>query len=158
MHTHSYYFNLPANKQSLAHMKHNASAQKHSPQDPWRCLKELWYWGLLSGSQEFLFLAWFSSFSRAVVFNTTQHNYKVTKLPLGNKLYFNTWNIHNTTSNQRKHKHMKIYLQYFHHNLLIVCNVYGFKHFTVLSSSQLSHKLVVILISEAQKHQTGKYY
>lgn len=48
----------------------------------------------------------------------------------------------------------KEYLQYFHHDFLIVCNVYGFKHFTVFSSTQLSHKLVVILVSEAQKHQT----
>lgn len=48
---------------------------------------------------------------------------------------------------------LKKYLQYFHHDFLIVCNVYGFKYFAVLSSAQLSHKLVVILISEAQKRK-----
>jgi hypothetical protein len=43
--------------------------------------------------------------------------------------------------------HRGPYLEYFHHNLLVVGDVDCFKHFTVLPASKLPHQLEVILIS-----------
>lgn len=45
------------------------------------------------------------------------------------------------------------HLEYFDDYFLIVCNVDGFEHFAVLSSAELSHQLIIILIP-ANTHKT----
>lgn len=54
-------------------------------------------------------------------------------------------------STAQKMSRAEAYLENFDYNLLIVCNVYSLEHFTVFSTSKLSHQLVVILIPAEQK-------
>lgn len=53
----------------------------------------------------------------------------------------------NTVKSSLVNTNNRWYLEYFDDDFLIVRDVYGFKHFAVFSPAELSHQLVVILIS-----------
>lgn len=44
------------------------------------------------------------------------------------------------------------YFKYFDDTLFIICYVYSFKHFTVLSSSKFTNNLIIILLSEIRNN------
>ena len=46
------------------------------------------------------------------------------------------------------------YLENFNNNFFIICDVDGFKYFTVFTPTEFSNQLVVILISGNKKNQS----